>query len=118
LTTAAERRQGWRPGGMQHLAVHAGRHELYSIMHQGPLSTHKDPGSVVWVYDLNSNIRVRTITLKSLSSSILLSKDDRPLLFSIFIDSSTLDIYDPLKGTHLRSVEHVGTTPALLVNEP
>jgi methylamine dehydrogenase heavy chain len=118
LTTPAERKQGWRPGGMQHLAVHEGRHELYSIMHQGPLSTHKDPGSVVWVYDLDRKARVRSIALKGLSSSILLSSDEHPLLYSIFIESSTLDVYDPVKGLHLRSIEHVGTTPALLVNAP
>jgi methylamine dehydrogenase heavy chain len=118
LTTAAERKGHWRPGGLQHLALHAGRAELYSIMHQGGLSTHKDPGSVVFVYDLKTRTRTRRITLKSTASAIALSGDDQPLLFSMFIDSNTLDVYDPASGRHLRAIEHIGTTPALLVSIP
>ena len=118
LTTAAERSAGWRPGGLQHLAVHSGRGELYSIMHQGNLSTHKDPGNAVYVYNLKTKAHVRTIALKNLAGAIQVSSDEHPLMFSIFMDSSTLDVYDAVNGNHLRSVEHIGTTPALLVSAP
>ena len=116
LTTAAERSAGWRPGGLQHLAVHSGRAELFSIMHQGNLSTHKDPGNAVFVYNLKTKAHVRTIALKNLAGAIQVSSDEQPLMFSIFMDSSTLDVYDAVGGAHLRSVEHIGTTPALLVS--
>jgi hypothetical protein len=36
-------------------------------------------------------------------------------LFSAFIGSTTLDVYDAASGAWLRSVENVGTTPTILV---
>lgn len=114
LTTEAERRQGWRPGGLQQLAVDS-RSRLYALMHQGGPETHKDPGKDVWVYDIATHQRVQQIALTRLASSIQLTRDDKPLLFSIFIDKPGLDVYDPANGRLLRSVDGVGTTPTLLV---
>jgi methylamine dehydrogenase heavy chain len=115
LTTRAERQQGWRPGGLQQLAAHAGQNRLYAIMHQGDRNTHKDPGKSIWVYDLATHKRVQQISTRRLSSSIQLTEDARPLLFSIFIDGNVLDVYDPATGKLLRSVEQIGTSPTLLV---
>ncbi|HUX72484.1 MAG TPA: amine dehydrogenase large subunit [Steroidobacteraceae bacterium] len=115
LTSAAQRQAGWRPGGLQQLAVDARRSRLYAIMHRGALATHKDPGKDVWVYDLASGRRVQRIALRRLASSIQLSSDARPLLYAIFIGGSDLDVYDAISGKLLRSVAHVGTTPTLLV---
>lgn len=115
LETAAERTAGWRPGGLQPYAVDARRGLLYVIMHQGGLSTHKDPGKVVWVYDLASHRRVQTIALKHLSSSIQVTTDAKPLLFSVFIDASDLDVYDAVSGAWQRTVAQIGTTPTLLI---
>jgi len=115
LTTAAERKQGWRPGGMQQLAVHSGQNRLYAIMHRGNRDTHKDPGKDVWVYDLATKQRVSKIALRDYASSIELSADNGPLLYSIFIGSNKLDVYDPRTGQLRRTVENVGTTPTLLV---
>ena len=114
LTTEAERKQGWRPGGLQQMAVDS-RSQLYAIMHQGGPETHKDPGKDVWVYDIATHKRVKQIALSNLASSIQLTSDDKPLLFSIFIDKPVLDIYDAADGRLLRTVDQVGTTPALLV---
>ena len=115
LTSPAERQAGWRPGGLQQLAVDATRSRLYAIMHRGGLTTHKDPGKDVWVYDLSNGRRTRKIALKNLASSIQLSTDSQPLLYSIFLDSPDLDIYDAVSGKLLRSVAQVGTTPTLLI---
>jgi methylamine dehydrogenase heavy chain len=114
LTTDAERKQGWRPGGLQQMAVDSHSH-LYAIMHQGGPETHKDPGKDVWVYDVATHTRVRQIALANLASSIQLTTDDKPLLFSVFIDKPVLDIYDAADGHLLRSVDQLGTTPTLLV---
>jgi methylamine dehydrogenase heavy chain len=116
LVSAAERQQNWRPGGLQQLAVHASLKRLYSIMHQGGADTHKDPGKEVWVYDLDKKTRVQKIAMKNLSGSIQVTRDARPLLFSIFIDSTTTDVYDALSGAHLRSIENIGTTPTIMVH--
>ena len=115
LLAPTESAQGWRPGGVQQLAVHAGMNRLYSIMHQGPIETHKDPGKEVWVYDLARHVRIQRIAMKSTAGSIQVTRDTKPLLFSAFNESSTLDVYDAATGNHLRSIDHIGTTPTLLV---
>jgi len=52
---------------------------------------------------------------RRLASSIQLTSDSRPLLFSNFMGSNILDVYDPATGKLLRSVPEIGTTPTLLV---
>lgn len=115
LLSAAERQQNWRPGGLQQLAAHAGLNRIYSIMHQGPMESHKDPGKEVWVYDVAKQARLQRIALKNPAGSIQVTRDAKPLLFTAFIDSTTVDVYDALSGTNLRSIENVGTTPTILV---
>ncbi len=115
LTSEAERKAGWRPGGLQQLALNANDSRLYAIMHRGGIETHKDPGKDVWVYDVATRQRVQQIALKGLASSIQLSSDQHPLLYSIFLDSTDLDVYDAASGKLLRTVEHIGTTPTIMV---
>ncbi len=115
LTSESERKAGWRPGGLQQLGANPPVSRLYAIMHRGKLATHKDPGKDVWVFDVSTRQRVQQFALKNLATSIELSGDPQPLLYSISIESSDLDIYDASNGRLLRSVEHVGTTPTLLV---
>jgi len=115
LTTEEERKAGWRPGGVQQLALNSRQSRLYAIMHRGGVETHKDPGKDVWVYDLATRQRVQQFALKNLASSIQLSSDAQPLLYSIFIESTDLDIYDAANGKLLRSVDHIGTTPTVMV---
>jgi methylamine dehydrogenase heavy chain len=115
LLSAADQAQQWRPGGLQQLAAHAGLNRLYSIMHRGGPETHKDPGKEVWVYDLANHTRIQRMAMKNDSGAIQVTHDSKPLLFSAFIESTTLDVYDAASGQYLRSVEHVGTTPTILV---
>jgi methylamine dehydrogenase heavy chain len=115
LTSEAERKAGWRPGGVQQLAVNVPRSKLYAIMHRGGIETHKDPGKDVWVFDVSTRQRVQQIALKNPASSIQLSSDAQPLLYSIFIDDPNLDIYDAAGGKLLRTVAHVGTSPTVMV---
>jgi len=44
LTSDAERKANWRPGGIQQLAVNPRQSRLYAIMHRGGVETQKDPG--------------------------------------------------------------------------
>ena len=115
LTSEAERKAGWRPGGLQQLALNSNDSRLYAIMHRGGIETHKDPGKEVWVYDVSRGQRVQQIALKSLASSIQLSSDQHPQLYSIFLNSTDLDVYDAGSGKLLRTVEHIGTTPTIMV---
>jgi len=114
LLSESERNESWRPGGIQHLAVHSGSGKLFSLMHQGGDDSHKDPGQDVWVYDLEQQKQVRKIKLANLATSIQVSKDDKPLMFSIFIAVPSLDIYDAGNGKYLRSVGELGFTPTIL----
>jgi methylamine dehydrogenase heavy chain len=63
LLDASDRDQGWRIGGLQHLAAHGASQRLYVLVHQGGPDTHKDPGTEVWVYDLAARRRVQRIEL-------------------------------------------------------
>jgi len=63
LISSDDREDSWKVGGTQHLAVHQATGRLYSLMHQGGEHSHKDPGSEVWIYDLDSRERVQRIRL-------------------------------------------------------
>ncbi|HVS75648.1 MAG TPA: amine dehydrogenase large subunit [Steroidobacteraceae bacterium] len=116
LFSAAERAQHWRTGGLQYLAVYRRSGLLYVIVHQGDLATHKDPGKAVWVYDLRQRRRVQQIALRHKAGSILVSQDGSPLLFTCFLGSSALQIYDARTGRYLRAVDSVAQTPTNMVS--
>ena len=115
LLDAADRKASWRPGGMQHLALHAGTGRLYSLMHVGGDYTHKDPGTEIWVYDLAGKRRVQRIALKDPATSIAVTRDAKPLLFSIFIGAQKVDVYEPAAGKLLRTIGEIGFSPTTLV---
>lgn len=114
LLNDAERRNDWRPGGIQHLAVHRNDGQLYALVHQGGVDSHKDPGQDVWVYDLDTHQRLRKIKLDRPATSIQVSKDAKPLLFTIFIANPGLDVYDATSGKALRRVPEIGFTPTIM----
>jgi methylamine dehydrogenase heavy chain len=71
LVDADDRRDSWRIGGAQHLAVHGASGKLYALMHQGPVDSHKAAGTEIWVYDLAARRRLRRIpTLSPLASFV------------------------------------------------
>ena len=63
LLSAEDKRASWRVGGLQHLAVHTKTGRLYSLVHRGEADTHKEPGTEVWVYDLQKHSRQQRIAL-------------------------------------------------------
>ena len=115
LLDEADRKASWRPGGMQHLALHAATRRLYSLMHVGGADSHKDPGTEVWVYDVAGKKRTQRIVLKEMATSIAVTRDAKPLLFAIFIGAQKVDVYDALSGEFLRSIGEIGFTPTTLV---
>lgn len=52
LLSDADRKDGWRVGGGQPVALHVASGKLYVLMHQGGPDTHKAAGSEIWAYDL------------------------------------------------------------------
>ncbi len=71
LLSEGDRGRRWRIGGSQHLAVHQRTGRLFSLVHQGGVDTHKDPGTELWVYDLASRERIQRIELRHPGISFL-----------------------------------------------
>ena len=109
-----DREENWRIGGMQAVALHNARQHLYMVMHQGDFFTYEDPGPEIWVYDLETRARVKTISTRQPSISIAVSQDDNPLLYTITGDLSSLEIYDASSGEYLRSAGELGITPFMI----
>jgi methylamine dehydrogenase heavy chain len=114
LADAAERSAGWLPGGLQPFAVHASSGRLYALMHLGGADTHKDPGQVVWVYDLKTKKRVQKIALGEPATSIAVSQDDAPLLYAAFLGAPRLVVYDARSGAKRRTIENAASWPGLV----
>jgi len=143
LFTDAERADGWRIGGMQHLAYHAKTRELYSIVHQGGAGSHKDAGPEVWVHRIGESA-TRSIVVENLTvaflrpligieagdvadwllsralpnpgaDSIAVTQDDAPLLLVGERDNGAVGVYDARSGEHLRDLEETGIGGGLLV---
>jgi methylamine dehydrogenase heavy chain len=144
LFSDAERSEGWRIGGIQHLALHQTSGRLYSAVHQGKAGSHKDPGPEVWVYDLAQHTRVQRIALENLTAAFLrpqigieagsvpdwllrhalpnpgadavaVTQDDAPLLFAGERKSGAVGVYDARSGAHQRDLEETGIGGGLLV---
>ncbi|RQQ04950.1 amine dehydrogenase [Burkholderia stagnalis] len=119
LLTDAERAEGWRPGGMQQTAVNAKLHRYYVAMHKGGEGSHKEPGTQVWVVDLQTKQRVARWDLAQQKIdpllSIQVSADDKPLFYGL-TPTSDLVVMDALTGRLLHVEKQVGSTSSLLVN--
>ncbi|HET6630932.1 MAG TPA: amine dehydrogenase large subunit [Woeseiaceae bacterium] len=111
---AGEGQAGWRPGGSQLLAIHPERNELAVLMHEGGgPGSHKNPGTEIWVYDLENRERVRRIELAAPAVAINVTRDANPVLVASH-GGPVIDVYDFASGEHLRTIEGVGQTPLYL----
>jgi methylamine dehydrogenase heavy chain len=146
LLDDADRADSWRIGGSQHLAVHAATHRLYSLVHQGGPDTHKDPGSELWVYDLETRQRVSRVALRNPGltflgvtiepggggwlwgwlldtvlgaavESIAVTQDAEPLLVTANAFSGGLGLYDARTGEFLRRV-YTGNLTTIALQAP
>ena len=138
LITDDEREDEWSISGFQHLALHEPSGQLYLLTHQGPPETFEDPGTHVWVFDLETREKIEAYELQELTISIAVSQDDDPLLYGIgahipmpffaqvwvyltegeapLIDTVQfgLDIYDAGDGSYQRSVPKLGNLPSMI----
>ena len=87
-------------------------------MHQGGRETRKDPGSDIWVFDVKTQKRVQQIKLAVPATSIAVSGDDKPLLYTIAFGSRDLTIYDASSGEKLRTVGELGESLTILQPAP
>lgn len=79
LITAAQKKQGWRPGGYQAFALHPSGRWLVAAMHDGGREgSHKLPAKQLWMWDLQSGQRIATAPGQG-SASLVFSKSGKRL---------------------------------------
>ncbi|HZO81161.1 MAG TPA: amine dehydrogenase large subunit [Candidatus Binataceae bacterium] len=114
MLSAADKREGWRPGGWQPVGGWARGHQLFVLMHQGGEWTHQKAGPEVWAYDVNTHKRVERIPLPIASNAIRVSQDDNPLLFAMATKEAAVQVFSALKGRYLGTVREVAQNPYTL----
>ncbi|MDP3749562.1 MAG: amine dehydrogenase large subunit [Phenylobacterium sp.] len=116
LTDAAT--SGWRIGGLQPAAFHTRTNRLFALMHRGGDGTHKDPGTEVWVYDARIGRRLERRKLAAPATSVAVSSDEQPLLFTVMAGVRDLVVYDAATGAKLRVVDQLGDALSYLQPAP
>ncbi len=143
LVGDADRRDNWRVGGAQHLAVHGPTGRLYALMHQGGPDTHKTAGQEIWVYDVAGRRRLqripvlnpivsfiaqqgglapggiaRWLLLKALPNpgvdGILVTQDEHPVLLAAGTIPPTVTVHDAMSGAVVNEISEVGLALSLL----
>jgi methylamine dehydrogenase heavy chain len=122
LLDTADREAGWGPGGWQFLDTDS-TGKIYMLFHvKGEKSSHQDSGTEAWVFDPVSKKRERRITLKHPAMSIMLTRDDKPLMVAVGNNETgafVLDVYDALSGQWLRTLADFGAeTPFVVFPAP
>jgi methylamine dehydrogenase heavy chain len=144
LFSDAERADGWRVGGRQHLAYHAASGRLYSLVHQGEADSHKEPGPELWVYDVAARAKLRAIEVPNLSASalrdllelprggalewllraavpnagadaVVVTQDAAPVLALTNSDAPVIAVLDASTGELVREISEPGLAIGLLV---
>jgi len=118
LVSATERGH-WRPGGTQVAAIHCALGRLYVPMHRGVEGSHKDGGTEIWVFDINTHKRLARWPIAPLKigavTAVQVSQDDSPVLFAAS-DRGWVEVFDALTG-RLRHVDrNLGQTPWMFLN--
>jgi methylamine dehydrogenase heavy chain len=111
LTSDRERSQGWRPGGLQHVAVHGGSNRLFVVMHEGEPGSHKNAGPEIWVFDLGEKKRVARFEVPNLTAAFL--GDAMGIEDDSFVES-VLHWVVPSEGAHTIVVSE-DASPVLFV---
>lgn len=115
LSSGAEARKGWRPGGYQLLAVHRKTGRLFVGMHaDGGEGSHKNPAKEIWVFDLSKKKRVARLPGHD-AIAIAVSQADQPKLFAIDGVKMGLAVFEAGdKPRFLKRMEQVGEAATLM----
>jgi methylamine dehydrogenase heavy chain len=108
------RTEQWRPGGEQPFTLHRGSSLLYALMHKGRIDTHDNPGTEVWVFDVNRRRRVARMILPAEARNIHASQEAEPRLL-VYGKDSKLQIYDGRLLRLQRSIDETGSSDGTLL---
>jgi methylamine dehydrogenase heavy chain len=107
LLSEQDEEENWRPGGAEFYSVHADTGLLYVLMHRAEKDyTHHDPGTEIWVMNVNSRRRLQRIELENPVGSLFVTQSDEPKL--LVGDEDGLHIYDAIKLTRDMTIEDPG----------
>ena len=74
--------EGWRPGGGQPTAFHAGHDLLVVLMHEGGADTQDEDGTEAWVFHRQAERRIGRISFEEPAGSLLVVEGEEPLLLA------------------------------------
>lgn len=115
IVTDADVAENWRPGSRQLNTVHQELGLLYILMHQGGEFTHREPGSEIWVVDINQRRRIARIELDVAAYNVMVTQESEPKLIVADTDDG-LHVYDALQMKLERTIEDAGPPSLLLVD--
>ena len=113
LLTDAERKQGWRPGGWQLIALSPQDNQLFVLMHPDAYNgSHKDPSTSIWVYDLEAKRKIGVLESPTPIWSLHASRDDKAVLLGLNIEGG-LEIFDVKSGQYRGTMAGIAKSAAI-----
>jgi methylamine dehydrogenase heavy chain len=97
----------WRPGGGRFATYHKASGRLFVLMHADTHWTHKEGGSEIWVFDVQSHKRIARFALEKPATLLTVTQDAQPLLFVVgggIAGPGGLSVLDPQTGQVLRGL--------------
>ena len=105
-----EGEENWRPGGRNEIiSAHHETGLIFVAMHEGPIDTHHEPGTEIWVLDSNSKRRIGKIELDTPANSVLVTQESNPKLLIVDSEGGS-HVYDAITLSYERSIEIPGST--------
>ncbi len=113
LVTGGDQQANWRPGGAWPAAT--ANEAIYVLMHKdGYEGSHKEPGSEIWVYEVQDKKRISRIVLQSPAIAFDITRGDKPKIIATNIEMG-LEIYDAITGSQIRTLDDFYRAGPLLV---
>jgi methylamine dehydrogenase heavy chain len=113
LMTEEDIAETWRVGGSQPWTVHRPSGLLYVLVHQGPIDTHHDPGTELWVFDSGTQQRIHRAKLAVPGTNLLVTQDEEPILY-VGNEKGQLEVRDPTTLTVSRVIERPALRTGML----
>lgn len=104
-----EDESGWRPGGNEFISAHQQLGLLYVAMHEGGEHTHHEPGTEIWVMDVESRRRIHRLEVENPVTSLMVTQEDEPKLI-VAAEGGGTHVYDALTLVHERTIRTPGAS--------
>jgi len=115
ILSDADVEEKWLPGGGQLKTVQQNLGLLYILMHQGGEFTHHEPGTEIWVFDINQRRRIARIELEVAARNLMVTQESEPKLI-VSDTEDGLHVYDARQMKLERTITDPGPSASLLVD--